>query len=384
METDIVHGGSQSVPFSYDNTGAGGKARYSETERSWAVAQDWTRYEIKALTLWFYGDPDNSAEPLYVAVKDSAGVTKVVEHPDRQALLEAAWQEWNIDLAEFAAAGVNLASVRTMYIGVGNRTAPQAGGTGILYLDDIRLYPSRCILSERSADLAKADYAPAGNPAGDCVIDYREIELMAEDWLFGTEPPTADEIRREAESADTMSAPLQIWSDRTDASGGHYIAVEPPNSSGENPPTEGVATYDFTVQGGTYKILGRVIAPTGTDDSFWFNIPTATTQTSNHPSGWIWWDIAEGTSWHWDEVNSDNDGDATVQFTMGAGTHTLYVAYREDGALLDRLLITDDLSLNQANLPPRAADISADDRVDFKDFAVLADSWLDEVLWPQP
>jgi hypothetical protein len=177
METDIVHSGSQSVLFSYDNTGSGGKARYSETERTWAVAQDWTRYGIKALTLWFYGDPNNSAEPLYVAVKDSAGVTKVVEHPDRQALLEATWQEWNIDLAQFAAAGVNLTSVRTMYIGVGNRAAPQAGGTGALLLDDIRLYPSRCVPSLRK---------PAADLNNNCRIDYADLQMVTDNWLIST------------------------------------------------------------------------------------------------------------------------------------------------------------------------------------------------------
>ncbi len=177
METDIVHSGAQSVLFSYDNTGSGGKARYSETERTWAVPQDWTRYGIKALTLWFYGDPNNSAEPLYVAVKDSAGVTKVVEYPDRQALLETAWQEWNIDLAELAAASVNLTSVRTMYIGVGNRTAPQAGGTGALLLDDIRLYPSRCVPSLRKPE---ADFN------NDCRIDYADLQMMTDNWLIST------------------------------------------------------------------------------------------------------------------------------------------------------------------------------------------------------
>ncbi|GAI52551.1 unnamed protein product, partial [marine sediment metagenome] len=39
VETAIVHGGSQSMPFFYDNTGA---AAYSEGKRTFAVPQDWT------------------------------------------------------------------------------------------------------------------------------------------------------------------------------------------------------------------------------------------------------------------------------------------------------------------------------------------------------
>jgi hypothetical protein len=55
----------------------------------------------------------------------------------------------------------------------------------MVFIDDIRLYRSRCILSGRSADFAKADYAPLGAPSGDCVVDYRELEIMANNWLIG-------------------------------------------------------------------------------------------------------------------------------------------------------------------------------------------------------
>jgi hypothetical protein len=33
--------------------------------------------------------------------------------------------------------------------------------------------------------------------------------------------------------------------------------------------------------------------------------------------------------------------------------------------------------------PDRTADLDADGDVDFKDYAALADTWLDELLWPQ-
>jgi hypothetical protein len=34
---------------------------------------------------------------------------------------------------------VNLSRVKTMRIGVGNRNAPAAGGTGVIYIDDVSL-----------------------------------------------------------------------------------------------------------------------------------------------------------------------------------------------------------------------------------------------------
>ena len=53
-----------------------------------------------------------------------------------------------------------------------------------MYFEDIRPYATRCVLAKRSADFAKVDFAPGGLPAGDCVIDEREIQLMANTWLF--------------------------------------------------------------------------------------------------------------------------------------------------------------------------------------------------------
>ncbi|MHC4434979.1 MAG: hypothetical protein ACYTBS_24340 [Planctomycetota bacterium] len=139
-EETIVHGGSQSMPFAYDNTGSGGKACYSQAERTWDVAEDWIRYGVKELKLWFHGDPGNAAEQLYMAVEDSAGKIKVVNYRNPNALLLGTWREWKIDMKEFSDAGVNLRAVKKMYIGLGDRADPKPGGTGIFYVDDISLY----------------------------------------------------------------------------------------------------------------------------------------------------------------------------------------------------------------------------------------------------
>jgi hypothetical protein len=73
---------------------------------------------------------------LYVALNENA----VVNHDNPDAALRTAWTEWNIDLQAFADQGVNLTNVNSITLGVGNRANPSAGGTGMLYFDDIRLY----------------------------------------------------------------------------------------------------------------------------------------------------------------------------------------------------------------------------------------------------
>jgi len=131
-EQTVVHTGNQSMPFAYDN--AVGK---SEATLTLTSNRDWTVKGVNTLTIWFRGIGANAAEPLYIALNDSAVVTN--DNPD--AAQASTWTEWNIDLQAFADQGVNLANVNSITLGLGNRTNPTAGGTGMMYFDDIRLYP---------------------------------------------------------------------------------------------------------------------------------------------------------------------------------------------------------------------------------------------------
>ncbi|MGD2094633.1 MAG: discoidin domain-containing protein [Phycisphaerales bacterium] len=83
--------------------------------------------------------PSNDPEPMYVALNNSA----VVYHDNPNASLISEWTEWNINLQEFADQGINLMDVDKITIGFGDRDNPQLGGSGLVYFDDIRLYPQR-------------------------------------------------------------------------------------------------------------------------------------------------------------------------------------------------------------------------------------------------
>ncbi len=125
MEETIVHGGNQSMPLYYDNS-----VGYSEATLTLTYPRDWTVNGVTTLTIWFRGDSGNTAETLYVALNGNARVDN--DNPD--VALATDWTEWNIDLQAF---GVNLASVNSITLGLSSVT----GGTGIMYFDDIRLYP---------------------------------------------------------------------------------------------------------------------------------------------------------------------------------------------------------------------------------------------------
>jgi L-ascorbate metabolism protein UlaG (beta-lactamase superfamily) len=51
-EQIIVHGGGQSMPFFYDNSGS---ANYSEASKKLIYLRDWTEYDVEILSLWFRG-----------------------------------------------------------------------------------------------------------------------------------------------------------------------------------------------------------------------------------------------------------------------------------------------------------------------------------------
>ncbi len=239
--------------------------------------------------------PANSPGSLYVVVEDSAGKSVVVTNPDPGAVNVTTWTEWKIPLSSLT--GVNLVKVKKLSLGVGDRAGPKAGGAGKLYIDDIGF----------------------GKP----------IQWVA---LPG-------EILIEAESATSITAPMAISYDAL-ASGGKYIGTPTTQAdSSSNPPTSGIAQIPFTVTGGKYKLLFRVLIP-GDNNSVWVRIADGTTQTKNHASGWVRFnDMAAGEAWHWDEVHSSDDGNQVVEWTLAPGTHTLEIAYREAGAQVDAIVI---------------------------------------------
>jgi hypothetical protein len=136
-EQSIVHSGRQSMPLFYDNSGP---AYYSEATLPLSDTRDWTEEGVGVLRLWLCGDPANAPEPMYVVVSNAAGPSVVVYHDNTDATLVDTWTQWDINLEEVSNAGVTLTNVDSLAIGFGNRNNPQVGGSGMVFIDDIRLY----------------------------------------------------------------------------------------------------------------------------------------------------------------------------------------------------------------------------------------------------
>jgi len=128
METTIVHSGRQSVPVMYDNTAAN-KSEVTVNTADLPIGRDWTVGSPATLSLWFYGDPNNpDTEQMYVKVNGA----KAIYDGD---LTQTEWQEFSVDLASL---GIDLTNVTSLTIGFERIGA--SGGSGMVLLDDIRLY----------------------------------------------------------------------------------------------------------------------------------------------------------------------------------------------------------------------------------------------------
>jgi hypothetical protein len=123
-EQTVVHGGSQSMPLAYDNTGG---VAYSEATRTFDSTQDWTRSGITSLVLYFRGQVGNAPAPLYVKINN----TKVSYNNGANATTMGLWKQWTIPLAE---TGATLTNVKSLTIGVAG------SGAGTMFFDDICLY----------------------------------------------------------------------------------------------------------------------------------------------------------------------------------------------------------------------------------------------------
>jgi hypothetical protein len=277
-ERMIVHGGKNSMPLFYSNTNG---ATMSEATLNFDVPQDWTLHGIQTLVLYFHGAIANTGQ-LYVKINNA----KLTYDDNASDLAIPKWTQWNLDLASVNS---NLGNVTMLTIGVEG-----AGASGVLYVDDI--------------------------------------------YLYATAPMIPETLWIEAE-AGTVTDPMKIQNVAGGASGDQYVTMPPLTNSTDNPPTNGRVTIPFDVESGTYQIQTRVVAPTDGDDSMWLRIEGATTNTTNHSSGWVQADLREGKDWHWSDIYSIDDGGAVVNFTLEAGQHNLEFAYREDGLLIDAFLI---------------------------------------------
>jgi hypothetical protein len=155
-------------------------------------------------------------------------------------------------------------------------------------------------------------------------IDH--ILFTGADTVFQRETGT-ESFWFEAERFPTIGSKFNTVNDAA-ASNGKYIIVQTGIQSLTAAPTDstGLIVIPFTVtKDSTYYIYGRLNCPTYDDDSFWLKVDDGAFVNCNglRTSGWAWTTL--------------------VSSLLTKGTHTITLGYREDGACLDKLCISNSI-----------------------------------------
>lgn len=152
---------------------------------------------------------------------------------------------------------------------------------------------------------------------------YREIGRRYADKmlpLLGYDPIAF----YEAECA-SIGESWEIKADATKASNGKYISVKAGLNSMEAAPTEsaGSVAFSFTVDKDTTEyIYARLNLANAEDDSYWIKLDDGAFElfTGQVTDGWQWLKLGA--------------------YELTKGTHTLTIAYSEDGARMDKISIS--------------------------------------------
>lgn len=138
-----------------------------------------------------------------------------------------------------------------------------------------------------------------------------------------------------------------LWTKTSDnmACSNEYL-LPPDQTAFDNPPLSTADLVPFVMDieiAGTYKIYARVATSSDSDDSFWVRANDGVWQKwnkINYPY--------TSTGFQWSQVGNWTSGNNSipVDFELVAGINTIYFSYREPGAKLDKILVTqNDLSI---------------------------------------
>jgi hypothetical protein len=151
---------------------------------------------------------------------------------------------------------------------------------------------------------------------------------------------------------------------RAGASGTNYMQILPDSgiNVGNNPGFENGAQLDFKIEfnrAGTHYLWVRGGDPVagGAGDSVHAGINGQTTPTATQISGAPTFNV---TGWNW--VGNIN-GDTRTQIEVpSAGTHTVNFWMREDGFLMDKIILTTDAAFTPTGTGPAESEQSGGDR----------------------
>ncbi|MFC1633836.1 LamG domain-containing protein [Planctomycetota bacterium] len=410
---------------------------YSEASRPFSPAQDWTAAGEKVLELYFHGRSHNTPAQMYLVLDDGDSETILSYPGDANDLQKEAWQVWRIELSELNDPNLNLSHIAGLSLGFcAEAGKPSSTGSGTIYFDDIRLYSSRCLQENRS----DADFD------GDCIVDFKDLKELALCWLdrgthmyYVTTPKNPIAWYKFDGNTDDSagSADGRLLGTPTYTQGvfgqaisfdGYKDAVEITNVPGLFSKIVTGITIAFWQYGadsshlsdtlccsnylyglddpviainlGCWRPPGRYNWDCGGPWSFENRLDGNHRYASEWSGRWNHWaftkDVQTGTMQIFlngllydSRTGADSPISGITSFEIGSGWYGGYDGLMDDFRIYNYALSQSEVAhvatngtgiFEQPLMIP--ADLNEDDQIDFSDFAILADKWLDNKLWP--
>ncbi|MHC4726992.1 MAG: LamG domain-containing protein [Planctomycetota bacterium] len=396
-------------------------------------AQDWTHVGIKTLELFFYGQTDNeTGVQMYITLSDGDVNAVVPYNGDANDLKNETWQPWRIDLQNL---GLNLSNIENISIGF-RRSSSESWDSGTVFFDDIKLYPSRC-LEENKPD---ADFN------SDCIVDFQDLQELTNNWLekghntYPVEAPdapiawykfdgNADDSAGSAHGK-TLGHTTYVEGVHGQAIsfGGYIDSVEITDAAGLFSKTRTAITIAFWQYGtdsihhtdtlccydyeynvydptiainlGCWKSPGKYNWDCGSPWSFDSRLSGKHKYKTEWSQRWNHWAFTKETKTgqmqiflngvlYDSRIGANSPILGITSFEIGSGWYGGYDGLIDDFQIYDYALSQSEIAYAATNgtgifdLPLISpVDLNDDNIIDFKDFAILADNWLDKNLWP--
>ena len=418
------------------NSGVACEARFSNVTSNGVGA--WTNQDI--------GLTSNEAAPMYLAVSNNNGTTGTVYHENPDATQISTWTEWNIDLKDFSDQGVDLTDVNSITIGIGDASSSLPGGSGKMFIDDISLYQPRYVADKvvpfaadftddgivdfKDLEIMMGDWLMSDfTRQGPLLVHYKldegagtvttDSSGQGSDATFSGTASWAAEGKTGAAASfdggvgevrgnspylnglDAMSFGAWIKSNTIDTDSGVIIFTNPAGNDQRD------IRYDSAggSGGGTNVIKYGVATEEGSHE----NESAANVQTTQWQHVMVTWTSGETAKLYINGVldtptaEADVIGGTTTGYTdviVGRGgkdTDGSWDGLVDDVRVYEVALTAQQVQtvMNGGDLPvvdtyvplTSPANISDDEpansrSVNFRDFAVLADEWLQQLIWP--
>ena len=242
-----------------------------------------------------------------------------------------------------------------------------------------------------------AEPAVSGDIDGDGDVNLVDLQILSEQYLqrvlyFQSDGQVAIEAEHYFSSHEgSHSAEGFVWCDLTDSrtTEVNYMQVLPDDGNNIDVNIETDSPHlsyqiDFNKSGinTTYYLWVKGMAMDSDSNSLHYGLDSVSISSEDANS--LQLVASDGFTW----VSETNDGSRPTVIIPSAGIYTLDIWMCEDGAKIDRLLLTTDVDYNPETSEPEesphqpadlTADLNSDGRVNLLDFAIIAEHWREGI-----